>query len=329
MGCLAEIICGNRVIIGIRDFDACAKPESDLFINDLPGISLKTAAKISSEEYHTGAEIMRKCINIAIKKVFKEFEEAIAPEFDFNAVIQTRQIDLYNSTVIPAAALSRGLILKRWRSEISKIYVEDVYIKSVQSGVGSLKIYDGGTLVKTIAVDLLADTVVTVPVRLALDQEQVKILMDDTNFDLYSGSLQNFLVNGRPESCYACGQRGSSNFYIGGWDGAKETSSLYGIGVKASVRCFEESVICSVLPRMNFLIWYKSGVEFLKERIYSERLNNVTIFSKEKAKELLDEYEIEYASTYKTFTKSIFKYLKSTKGECLTCKTTVYAQYTP
>lgn len=328
MGCLKDITCGSRVIIGIRDFDACAKPESDLFMNDLPGISLKTAAKITSEEYHTGAEIMKKCINIAVKKVFKDFEEAIAPEFNFNAVIQTRQIDIFNSTVIPLAASERGLILKRWRSELSKIYIEEVYVKSTASGVGEVKIYDGATLAKTISVDLVANEVLTVPVRLSFDQEQVKVVMDDTNFPVYSGSLNNFLVNGRPESCYACGQRGQSHFFINGWNGTGEESKMYGIGIKASVRCFEETIICSVLPRMYFLIWYAAGVEFLKERVYSERLNNITIFNKEKAKELLDEYQIEYSNTYKTFTKSIFKYLKSTKGECLTCNPTIYAQYT-
>lgn len=329
MGCLSDITCGSRVIIGIRDFDACARPESDLFINDLPGISLKAAAKITSEEHHTGAEIMKACINIATKKVFKEFSEAISPEFDFNTVIQTRQIDIFNDAIVPAANIERGLIYKRWRSELSKIYIEEVYLKATSSGVANLKIYDGTTLVKTIPVDLLANTIVTVPIRLSFDQEQVKVLSNNTNFDFYSGSINNFLVNGRPESCYACGSKGSSNFVINGWDGTKEVSQLFGIGTKASVRCYEENIICSVLPKMYFLIWYASGVQFLKERAFSDRLNNITLFTKDKAKELLEEYEAEYASTYKAFSKSIFKYLKSTKGECLTCKPTIYAQYTP
>lgn len=327
MSCYADIFCGKRVIIGIRDYDACKKPESDLFIDDLPGISLKTAAKITNEQYMSGAEIINKCIKTAIQQTFDEFQAEISPYFDFNLVVETRQLDKFSDTkILPAVSAERGIIMKRWRSELSEIYVEEIYVKSSASGVASVKIIDGTDLIKTISVDLIADEITTVFVNLRLKKESVKIVMDDTLFPVYSCDRNYY----NSTSCRTCSGRYNSNdFYIGGWDGAHEDSNCYGIGVKASVRCYEDNVICSVLPRMYFIIWLKAGILFLRERIYSDRLNPVVQFGADKAKELLDEYQIDYKEKYAYFSKSIYQFLKSTKGECLTCNGTHYVQQHP
>jgi hypothetical protein len=55
----------------------------------------------------------------------------------------------------------------------------------------------------------------------------------------------------------------------------------------------------------------------------------VTTFTKEKAKELLEEYQLEYDKSYSVFTKTIYAYLRSLKGECLVCNGSTYAQITP
>lgn len=326
MGCYSDIYCGKRVIIGIRDYDACAKPESDLYINDLPGVSLKRAAKVAGEGYATGAEIINKCIKTAIQQSFDEFQQQISPYFDFNLVVETRQLDTFEDTVIPAAAKERGIILKRWRSELSQIYIEEIYVKANASGVASVKIIDGTETVKTISADLLAGEIYSVRVDMAMISETVKIVMNDTLFPVFTCDRNRY----NSSSCRTCsGKYNSSDFYISGWDGDKEDSGCYGIGVKASVRCFEENVICSVLPRMYFIIWYKAGILFLKECIYSDRLNPITQFTQERAKELLAEYEADYKEKYAYFTKSIYQFLKSTKGECLTCNGNQYVQRHP
>lgn len=326
MGCIADIECGKRTIIGIRDFEACSKPESGLWLNDLPGISLKTAARIAGEDTHTGAEVMNKCIKTSVKKVFERFQNYIAPEFDFNVVIETRQIDLYNSTIVPSANLERGLILKRWRSEAVKIYIEELYVKSTGSGVGTIKIYDGDTLAKEISVDVLSNEVITIPVRLKFEQETVKVVMNNLNFAMYSSDMNSFRI---VDSCRSCGGYQEGRYIVKGWDGTQETNTGFGIGIKTSVRCYDEEIICSILPRAYFLIWYGAGIEFMKERIYSDRLNPLVSFTKEVAVELLNEYETEYDLTFKTLTSGLYKYLKSTKGECITCKPTFYGQFTP
>jgi len=325
MNCLNDIQCGKRTIIGIRNYVECSNPESDLFINDLPGVSLKIASQIASEELQTGNEVLKKCINTAIKKVFNDFTLKVSPHFNFNAIVQTREVnDFSDSTLIAPASAERGLLLKRWRSELAEIYVEQIYVKIQTAGTYQIKFYNGETLQETIETAIESDVIKTIRVDKRFTSETVKIVIDNTNTAVYSNNIGNWNF----QECGTCNGNGQG-LVVKGWDGAEENNVMYGIGVKTSVRCYEENLICSLLPRMYFFIWYQSGVEFMKEKIYSDRVNPITTFTKERAKELLIEYQEEYALQYAVFTKNIYSYLRSLKGECLTCNGNRYAQVHP
>jgi hypothetical protein len=259
MDCLKQIICGQRTIIGIRDFAECENPESDLFINDLSGVSLKIASKVANEEVQTGYEILKKCINIGTKKVFNDFTLKISPYFDFNAVVQTRQIDDFSeATIIPSSDIQRGLLLKRWRSELSQIYIEELYLKIDTDANVDIVIYDGDTVATTYSnVPLKAGVVKTLFIDKKYNSEQVKVVMNNKDFGVYSNSIHNW---GGNDGCGTCSQ-GQQGFVVKGWDGTQEDSTMYGIGIKSSVRCCEENLICSIIPRMYFLIWYSAGIE--------------------------------------------------------------------
>lgn len=325
MDCLKDILCGNRTIIGVRDYIDCTQPESGLWLNDLPGISLKIASKVANEEVHTGAELLKACINRAIKKVFDDFDSEITPYFNFNAIVETREINDYrNASILPSTSSSRGLILKRWRSELALIYIEELYIKANTTTTKEILIYDGEDLVLTIKdVDFVAGQIKTVRVDRKFKSESVKIVMDNSDVEVYSTSIYNYSY----PSCDSCDS--GRGLIVKGWTGSEEDSLMYGIGVKASARCYNDNILCAILPKLYYAIWYASGAEFMKEKIYSDRLNSVTVFTKEKAKELLEEYEMEYEKKYANTVKNIQAYLRSMKGECITCNTNTYAQIHP
>lgn len=328
MNCLQDILCGKRTIIGIRDYTICAEPESRLFLNDLPGISLKIASKVANEEVVTGSALMKKCIANATKKVFDDFDSKISPYFDFNAIVETREInDFRDAEILPFANASRGLVLKRWRSELAKHYVEEIYIKVNTTLVTDVYIYDGETIALTLEnVSLVAGVMKTIRVDRVFEQEVVKILMDNSNVEVYSTSVRNH--NWHYQGCGAC-EGHNQGLVIKGWNGSEEDSEMYGIGVKSSVRCYNETALCSILPKLYFPIWYQSGAEFMKELLYSDRLNPTTTLTKVRGGELLTEYEDEYKKGYAKTVKSIQAYLRSMKGECITCNTNSYAQVHP
>lgn len=324
MGCLNDIICGARTIIGIRDYDLCKKPESNLLINDIPGITIKNAASIATEELKSGYGVLNEVINRGIRLVFQDFSNQVGQAFDFNAIVQTRKLLQFDASSLPAVAKNRGLVIKRWRSEVSQIYIEQIYIKAKRSGVATVKIIDG-SIIKSYEVDLIADQLFTLRTDYVAFGEQVSITMDDTNFGVYSGNINPRNSSG---SCGSCGWQ-DDGLFITGWDGTSEQNKYFGIGVNASIRCYEENIICSLLPRMYFLFWYAAAREYFEEQISSNRLNPVTIFTKDQAKENLAKYSEKYDKSFAEFVPTIKKYLLTTKGDCFVCNGSKYAQTHP
>lgn len=329
MNCLEKILCGERTIIGVRDYGECVQPESNLWLNDLPGISLKIASRIANEEIVTGKALMEKCIKTAVKRVFDDFDQIISPYFDFNAIVDTRQIDDFRDCdILPVSSKDRGLIVKRWRSEMAQSYIEELYFKVSTTITTDVKIFDGELLVLTLKdVDFVAGIVKTVRVDRKFDKETQRIEMSNAMIEVYSTSVRES-KNWTLQGC-DCHSHDSQGLVIKGWDGMVEDNTMYGIGIKASVRCYNENALCSVLPKLHFSIWYCSGEEFMKEYIYSDRLNPVTTLTKDRARELRTEYANEYEEKYAATTKSIQAFLRSMKGECLTCNQNGYAQITP
>lgn len=333
MDCLKDILCGKRTIIGIRDYDTCLTPESDLWINEIPGISLKRAAAISNEEVQTGAELLKKCIRTAVKKTFADFDKEISPYFDFNAIVETRQIDDFSlAEILPMANEDRGPVLRRWRSEMAQTYVEEIYIKVNTTVSGKeIKFYDGDEVALTLEnVSLEAGIVKTIRIDRKFKNEIVKIKMNNSDVEVYSQAITTW----RNGTC--CNEEylrdhcdGYQGFLVKGWDGTDEDNLMYGIGVKASVRCYNENIICSVLPKLYLPIWYKSGAEFFRELMYTDRINPITTNTAEKAGELFDDCQYEYKEIYASTAKSIQAFLRSTKGECITCNTDHHVQVHP
>lgn len=322
MECLQDILCWKRTIIGIKDFDACVNPESNLFLNELPGITLKSASKITSEEYQTGNNLMKHSIEMAVKQVYDEFREQLQTYFDTNSIVEARQFDVFGTEEIPAAALERGLIIKRWRSELAQIFIHEVYIKAKQSGTITLKIYDG-CVTTTKSIDVVAGCVTKARIDYKATEEEVKILFDQTAWDVYGCTMVNSLSDCR------CGAWASKGLFITGWNGSAEQGKCFGVGVYASVKCYLENVFCALVDQLYFVIWYKAGIIFLQELLYSDRINAVTLFTKERAKELIEDYQDIYTNKYQNAIKNARLFLNSTKGECVACNGTVITQLTP
>lgn len=331
MNCIEDIVCGKKVIIGVKDYINCTKPESGLFINQLPGITLKTAANVANEEFQGGLELMRQSTIMAAQQVKDEFISRLGPLFNFNSIVETRQLDQFTDKVLPAAPLERGIVVKRWRSELARTFIDSVYIRVQNAGSATLKIIEvvqeGQTYkeckVTNYQINLLADCVNTIKLDYLAQTEQVRIVFDQTSFDTNNCGYNQF--GNTCNTCYGI----SKGITIQGWNGTKEDGNCYGVGVYVNVRCYEENVFCALLPRMYFLMWYKSGIVFLEDFIASTRINNFTIFGKEQAKELLKQYTEKYNEKYEVIIKNAYDFIKSTKGECLTCNGSKYVQSTP
>lgn len=323
MSCLDEIIDGTRIIIGVKDYKTCEDPESRLYLNkDLPGMTLKGAAAITPEHFNSGAELLKEATIMAVRQVFDEFASEIYKYFDFGNIIETRDLKTYKTTTTAAAALERGIVVKRWRSEAARLFIESVYIKVAQAGSATLKIVDG-SVTTNYEVDLV-EGFNEIRVDYKAENESIRIVFDQTSFDTYDGAWN------KGSGCSTCG--GSSKgkgLYVTGWNGTQEASNTYGVGVKVHAQCYEENILCSLLPRMYFLILYKAGIIICKEHLATQRVNHLATFGKEQAGKLLEEYEAVYKEKYATLVNGAYQFLRTTKGECIKCNGLRYVNALP
>jgi hypothetical protein len=327
MPCIDQILCGKRTIIGIRNFVECSKPESFLWLNDYPGIDLKTASKITGDELVTGNKAMQECINNAVKFVHSDIMNFINAKFRFNNIVETRQTDEnFGTDILPAANLERGRVLKRWRSEFAKIHLQEIYVKPTADCVVDFLVYDGGAVTTYPNVTLKKNVKNTVVLNYVAVSEEIRVVFNQSVTGVYSCTE----LASRRYSCNLCGgRRGNTDFVLRGWNGSKEDEKCYGIEVLAFIRCYEEDVFCSLLRNLHLPIYYRSVIEFMNMRIHSNRVNNVVTFGEEKAREIKKEAEELYNSKMKFVINNSKAFLQSTKGDCLTCSSSQYVQATP
>jgi hypothetical protein len=321
MSCIDDIINGDRVIIGIRNYTECENPESKLFVNDLPGISLKQAANVAPESWETGMQFLQHCTQMAVRHVFDEFANELTPYFELGSIIETREVRTFSTKENEPANAERGIIVKRWRSDSARLFIERVFINVAEAGSIRLKIIDGSNT-EEIEFDLEAG-LNDLRVEYKAENEQVKIVFNQSEFHTYDGSWTK-----GGAYCRSCGVRSSRNIYVNGWNGA-ETSNTYGIGVRAHMRCYEENILCTLIPKMYFLLWYKSGILVLQEHAATNRINHIATFGQDRAKELLTNYQAEYDQKYKTLIRSAYEFLRNTKGDCIKCNGIKYVEAVP
>lgn len=314
MKCLNDILCGKYSLVGIRDFVHCAHPETMLWVNDISGITLKSAAAIANDEQRTAFNLLNDKIILATKKVFNKFSYLVSGSFDFNAFIESREIRNFSSSTHLPAAIERGLSLRRSSSEMAKIFIEELYIKVEETGIAYVKIYDGD-VTKIYAVSLLANITNVVTIRYKCENEHVTVVFDQTHFTTYSCKIKS------DSGCHSCGQSYQESQYLDimGWDGSDEVDECYGMGILANVQCFEEEILCQLLPRMNFMIYYQSGIEIFSEHISGSRVNSVATFGKEQAREDREECRENLKIEEEQFAKNINYFLKQTRGDCFSC----------
>lgn len=73
-----------------------------------------------------------------------------------------------------------------------------------------------------------------------------------------------------------------------------ELTDIVGLQAVITVGCEYDSAVCSNRLLFAEAYWYLLGIEFMTERLFSERVNFLTTLRKEEAKELLDLYTIRY-----------------------------------
>jgi hypothetical protein len=314
--------------IGIRWCKA-TEPESGLWINDLPGISLKALDKIADEEQVTFLEAWNTIQRRAVRRLNSAITNGLSKRFKLNRLVESftlpRLVDEINNQTAPAAQY-RGFTveLKPYSSTLQLINLQDIslFLKADQAGV-VFRIFelhgevgaDSATELESFTHDCTVGWNKIPLNKDFLDVQRLFITYDASSVDSVYLQLDEGCA------CYdaaAFCNIGNYNAYLKGASADTPFASFhyanntFGLTATVSIQCKYEQLVCNNKSLFATAFWYLLGAEALAERIYTDRINRYTTIDLNKAKELRQEFEMSFAEEL----KSVLEGLDLNSADC-------------
>ena len=319
MNCLPDIISGKTTIIGIRDNLHTSVPLSGLFINDIPGMSLKLLAASANEEQKTGYALAQQKILYAINLVIDDFRAYMFPHYALNTVITSTDSAEWSEEPLTfgLTPLSWKMQYERRDSRLAQMRlkgVELIYQNSIPQVDIMLRDGERLALIKSVAV------VANVRQFVQLDE-----IINSEEFEVWGNFPQSTApgaigtVNYSGASCGTC--RGSSPLLsVRSTVAGNSHGYVYGFRPLVELECSDAEIICTCIDKLYYLMFIRSGAEVFREASVSNRLNPIITFNAKSAKENYDDLMNQYDERFKLVMNNLVKFLGSFNDLCLTCK---------
>lgn len=268
--------------ITIRDR---ATSKSGLYVNDLSGVTtelfdkLKTSDDVDIDGFYT--RFYERSVNNFITTVtgqlgtefynYKVIESRITGEFD----------EGYNTTTEEYA----GVQIWPNRSKYLEHQVLRIKfnVEAVASPVPDIYVFDkvGGNLIDTITLESITEGENEVQIYNTYDSERLYIAFKPSEISLKETKTYDRHYDEQPFA--------SSVSQVNGG----------GLIVEFNSVCSPERFICSRLQAFKYAFWHFLGLELMKERILTDKINKFTILSIEQAERLGDEYQKKFDDALK------------------------------
>ena len=289
MNCLTDYI-------GLRGCSS-AIPPSGLYVNDLPGISLKQIVSLTNEEEKTYQDLWEMIQRRAQNRFSLDVREQMGKSYKIKSINQGINVDGYSAGTGSFPALATyGFTIEydtmdtgNVPSPLTYIHIQQIKFYSEISGTYALDFINIDALqtvysisvtinpgVNIIEVNTTFNNVGRLFVGIALDQG-----LDYTSIkapsDYWTGCCGALVRGAKLEN----------NVFSFG-------NELYGFSPIFTIGCSWDGLICQNKNIFSRALWYLLGIEVLTEVIYSTKLNQFTTVNLQKANDLRTEYQVEY-----------------------------------
>jgi hypothetical protein len=293
-------------------------PESGLYINDLPGITIAQLGDLNNSDQATFLDLWAAIQRRASKIFTTTFTNAMSKKYRLKKITEAFKLSqtVDPTTNYPAAAELRGIYMDCFidKSSFHHIPVStvSVYLNSPVPSSFQLMIYEvhDDTL-------LLLDTfAIASPVagwnsilvgKRYYDSRTLFICYDATAISSASIPLDSYDLN---PYLYGDLAQFYSHIFINGaiynnGSFSQSTDETYGLTATLGLQCSYDVLVCNYMQNMAVAWWYLLGSELMKERIYTDRVNRYTTVDLEKARELTLSLHNDYMNELLTFVDGI------------------------
>ena len=308
MNCLIDFI-------GVRGA-GLPSAESDMYINDLPGITLVQLSAINNSDQANFAELYATIQRRAARIFETAFTNAMSKKYRLKKITEgfvlSSAVD-ETTTYAPVTGELRGIYMDCFigRSAFHHIPVSTIRIYLTAPANFDLKIY--GVYENELSeLDTFPVTGVsgwnTIKVnRKYYDSKTLFIAYDassitSASIPLDSNDLNPYLADSLAQFF--------SHIFINGATYSEgtftsEPMDSFGLTATLSLQCSYDVLVCNFKSNLAVAWWYLLGSELMKERIYTDRVNRYTTVDLDKARELMKSLHDDYMNELLTFVDSI------------------------
>jgi hypothetical protein len=309
---------------GIVYLKGCGEPNpgSVYSLNTLPGISLKSFEQVANSEQINYIGVWNAINERAGARLNADIIAKLSERYKLMQVRRT--VDTYTQPleIVVAESKFKGLYVNS-----SYLFDSNYQLSPFQTiNVDRLRFYVSNNTTATSATiqifdwhtrEVLWSYVFTfagkplgwnqINVNKAFNSVALGIGFDSTDIESAEYS-SNKINNYWSDCCYTCfncecGEiKGFSGNSIN--DISKE-NNITGIQAVLTLGCSYDAAVCNNRLLFALPYWYALGVEFMVERLYSERINFMTVIKREEAQELKEHYTVEYEKALTNIVKSL------------------------
>lgn len=313
--------CLNN-FIGLRGYCDDVTPVSGLYINDLPGISLKMAASIANAEQQNFSGLWDEIYTRSLTRFEADVAIRMQKYFKTNLLVDQETAGYYRNDYDTVASSNayKGVAIKVYGSNATKIYINSVTLRleSVTNTSGNIYIFDynDGRTLDTISFTA-ANGVNEIQINkayFAKGQKKRIFVAYDSNIGAAISSDTTSIYD-----YYRFASIRGGSITVGttvNKDNITFGGESYGMVLNFSIGCSIEPFICSHRDLLKTVFWYLLGAEMMKERLMSDRINQFTMANREQAESIHEDFE----EKYKTLMDTILDNMEpSSDNLCFTC----------
>lgn len=291
-------------LISLTGCSVAEVPGSVYSLNSLPGISLKAFEQIANSEQQNYIGVWDAINERAEARIKNAIISNLSTRYKIQRVKRTLDTATTDLTTVAAENKRKGIYIDCTYSDqfqlspfqmVSVDKIRFFYDNTSTALTVDIDFFDFITnevfYTKTLTfTDLVAGwNAISINKQFNTANLAIGFNSDNIVTRSYTNSDLSSIMNNYCYDCWnvECGQ-------IQGFVDSAEVNTIYGLQAVITIGCSYDAAMCSNRLLFGEAFWYLLGIEFMTERIYTDRVNFLTTVKKEEAKELLSLYTTRY-----------------------------------
>ncbi len=294
--------------------------KSGLYFTDLSGCTISLLDDLVKEDHADYQETFDYLLKKAVLNLKIDTQKKLSDRFHIDKKLVTREtsefLTDYNTGSELAGVQITVTLPKYARLQILSIGVnaENAYT-SPEAEFYVYKDDADGELLSTINSELQAGKN-TIQVYEEFEENKIFIGYDPSTLSLKQSKNKYYDTDHWYDDFYC-------DFPCGYGEGSVKQINAGGLNVKFVLYCSMEKFICENLPLFQGALLYRIGVDTMKERITTQKINKTTVLTMERAVELMAIHNEDYQAALDSATANI----KITEDPiCFFCKATIQSK---